>query len=513
MKKIYLIIFIVAVSITSCSDFLDVSPDNRALVDSEKKITSLLVSAYSDQSYWLLCELSSDNADDNGGTWTSISPLEMQAFTWAETSEDQEDSPQAIWDGYYHAIASANQALQAINELGNPESLNPQKGEALICRAYSHFILVNVFCKAYGNTSTTDLGIPYMEKTETHVSPKYERGNVEDVYTKINADIEAGLPLIDDKIYSVSKFHFNKKAAYAFASRFNLFYRKYDKVINYAKTVLSNSPTSVLRDWKYGGSLSYNDNFRPDWYVSKDNKASLLYLSTFSLWGRIHGPYSSGSQFAHNSFISATETLGSSGPWGTYNSFYFKRASYSSLPKDISRKYAEYFEYTDPVNGIGYAHIVQTEFTTDETLLCRAEAYALKKDFVNAAKDLTTFMNAYSSAGSSMTQANINSYYNNLAYYTPKVPTPKKQLNADFTIEPGEQENFIHCILHIRRILTMHEGLRWFDIKRYGIELYRRKVEDGLISVSQNKLTVDDPRRAIQLPQNVINAGITANPR
>jgi len=512
INNIILISFI-TLSLVSCNDFLNVSPDNRALVDSEKKITSLLVSAYPDQSAWLMCELSSDNADDNGGTFTYETPLEQQAFTWSDATEKEQDSPQAIWDGYYHAIASANEALQAINDLGNPKSLDAEKGEALISRAYCHFVLANVFCKSFGNSSSTDLGIPYMEKTETTVAPIYERGNLADVYSKINSDIQTALPLIDDQIYSVPKFHFNRKAAYAFATRFNLFYRNYDKVIEYANVVLTSDPLSVLRDWKYGGTLSNNDNFRPDWYIGKDNRATLLNITTQSLWGRIHGPFSSGSKYSHNSNISDNETLSSSGPWGSYAAFYFTRASYSSIPKVISRKFAEYFEYTDPVNGIGFPHIVQTEFTTDETLLSRAEVYALKKDYDNATKDLATFMTAYSTAGTQITRSNVNIYYNNLAYYTPIKPTAKKHLNPDFLLEAGEQENFIQCILHTRRILTMHEGLRWFDIKRYGIELNRRTVEGNIITVSQNKLTVDDPRRAIQLPQNVINAGLTANPR
>ncbi len=508
------IIAVVAVLFVSCGDFLEVSPDNRALVDTDSKITNLLVSAYPDQSAWLLCELSSDNADDNGSTWTTTTALEKQAFTWSDASEDQQDSPQAIWDGYYHAIASANQALQAINDLGNPTRLNAQKGEALICRAYCHFVLVNVFCKSYGANSSADLGIPYMSKTETKVSPHYERGNVADVYSKIDADIQAALPLIDDQIYSVIKYHFNRKAAYAFATRFNLFYRNYNKVIEYAQNVLTSDPLSVLRDWQYGGTLSNNDNFRPDWYIGNDNRATLLDITTQSLWGRVAGPSFGGSKYSHNAMIADNETVSSSGPWGSSGMFYFRSASYSQIPKVISRKFVEYFEYTDPVNGIGYPHIVQAEFTTDEALLCRAEAYILKKDYDNATKDLATFMTAYSSAGALMTRTKINSFYSGIGYYTPTIPTVKKHLNPDFVIETGEQENFIDCVLHLRRILTIHEGLRWFDVKRYGIELNRRTIEGNTnISVSSDTLKVNDPRRAIQIPQNVINAGITANPR
>lgn len=511
INKVFILASI-AITIISCNDFLDVAPDNRALVDTDKKISNLLVSAYPEQSAWLLCELSSDNADDNGGTWETTTALEKQAFTWSDPTEIEQDSPQAIWDGYYHAIAAANQALQAINELGNPQRLDAQKGEALICRAYCHFVLANVFCKSYGNTSSSDLGIPFMDKTETKVSPIYDRGTVADIYAKIDLDINTALPLIDDQIYSIPKYHFNLKAAYAFATRFNLYYRNYDKVIEYAQTVLGNDPALVLRDWQYGGKLSYNDNFRPDWYIGKDNRATLLNITTQSLWGRVFGLSFKGSKYAHNQGIAYYETTDSQGPWGSAGVFYFGSASYSEIPKVISRTIVEYFEYTDPVNGIGFPHIVQTEFTTDETLLCRAEAYALKKQYDNATKDLSAFMKAYSTAGSLITRSKINSYYSAVAYYTLLKPTAKKLLHPDFTIEAGEQENFINCTLHMRRILTIHQGLRWFDIKRYGIKIYRRTVDKTPI-IAQDSLMANDPRSAIQLPQNVINAGITANPR
>jgi hypothetical protein len=76
-----------------------------------------------------------------------------------------------------------------------------------------------------------------------------------------------------------------------------------------------------------------------------------------------------------------------------------------------------------------------------------------------------------------------------------------------------EQESFLHCILHLRRIELLYEGLRWFDVKRYGIEITRRTIDANLNVREVDKLAVDDPRRAIQLPADVITAGLTPNPR
>jgi hypothetical protein len=72
----------------------------------------------------------------------------------------------------------------------------------------------------------------------------------------------------------------------------------------------------------------------------------------------------------------------------------------------------------------------------------------------------------------------------------------------------------IQCVLGFRRIEGFALGLRWWDVKRYGIEIWRRTMNaNGTPGRLDDVLLVDDPRRAIQLPREVIDAGLTANPR
>ena len=142
-------------------------------------------------------------------------------------------------------------ALKAIEEKGNPASLNPQRGEALVCRAYCHFMLATIFCNAYDTHASESLGIPYMEDVETTVSPRYERGTLEEVYRKVERDLLEGVELISDDGYSVPKYHFTRKAAYAFAARFYLYYMKpdfsnCDRVIDFATRVLGSNPLSLI---------------------------------------------------------------------------------------------------------------------------------------------------------------------------------------------------------------------------------------------------------------------------
>lgn len=72
----------------------------------------------------------------------------------------------------------------------------------------------------------------------------------------------------------------------------------------------------------------------------------------------------------------------------------------------------------------------------------------------------------------------------------------------------------LQCVLNAKRIATMHDGLRWWDVKRYGMEIVRREIgQNGTPVRLLDVLKVKDPRRAIQIPQQSRDAGTTPNPR
>ena len=116
--------------------------------------------------------------------------------------------------------------------------------------------------------------------------------------------------------------------------------------------------------------------------------------------------------------------------------------------------------------------------------------------------------------GVQLTFEDIAEFYSSIEYYTPLKPTPKKKINPYFEIDTEKAEPMLQCLLQLRRVLTVHEGLRWQDINRYGIVIYRRRINaNGSITAITDTLQLDDQRRAIQLPSDVISAGITPNPR
>ena len=69
-------------------------------------------------------------------------------------------------------------------------------------------------------------------------------------------------------------------------------------------------------------------------------------------------------------------------------------------------------------------------------------------------------------------------------------------------------EPYLQCVLHFRRIENIHNGMRWFDIKRYGLEITHVIGTDRV-----ENLTMLDSRKAIQIPAEVIAAGMEPNER
>ena len=522
-----------AFALTSCNEWLDVMPDNRAEIDTEEKVEKLLVSAYPENAYIVMTELSSDNVDDFGEDSPYQERIYAQLYQWAEVTETDNEDPKSVWSALYGAITNANQAIVSIEAMGaDTPRLKASLGEALLCRAYNHFMLASVFCKAYNPaTASTDLGIPYMSKPETELNPKYERGTLKQVYDAIAADLERGLPLVSDAFYSIPKYHFNEKAAYTFASRFYLNAGDWDKCIECANKVLGSAPKELLRDYATLASLPKDLAVVGPQYNSTNAKNNFLIQTGYSALGLLFGPYYYESRITGGNMLMQTELLNRA-PWGQYGastSSYNYNKMYKLTPyiyaatgfdKTIFPRLNYLFEYTDPVAGIGYYRTIYAAFTAEEALLNRAEAYIMKEQYDLALADINLWtvntLNPSYCTNVTLTEDVIQAWVDSMEYYTDDKPTPKKALNPVlFTLpEDGKMETYIHALLYIRRVEFYMMGMRWFDVKRYGIEITRRRLGTTLdVLETYDRLTKDDPRRALQLPKDVITAGLTPNPR
>ena len=420
-------------------------------------------------------------------------------------------------------IATANKALEAIDEMGGAttETLRACRGEALLCRAYAHFMLANLFCMAYNKeTSATDLGIAYMTHSSETLDENPSRGNVKQVYEQIEKDILEALPLVTSN-YSVPKYHFTPKSAYAFACRFYLYYEQWDKAIEYANLCLGSTPETMLRDWSYMATMTQDYTAITQHYIDASLNANLLLLTSYSYMGIVFGPYRFLSRYSHGKYLARHEDGEADNIWGSAP-LYQEMSTYAAtnLDKTIFWKLPYMFEYYDAVAGTGYYRTVYPAFTSDETLLNRAEAYVLTGQYEKAAADLTLWMQNFVQTTLVLTPQLIQDFYNAIDYsYSDErgiESTIKKHLNPKFDIgeEGGVKEAMLQCVLGFRRIETLQMGQRWYDVKRYGIEIVRRIINAMDEPEEQTDvLKQDDPRRAVQIPLKPRAAGVVPNPR
>ncbi len=512
-----------ATCMTSCDDFLDTNPDNRATIDNEQKVENVLVGAYPDKDHIYVAELVSDNIDDYGENNPETERFCEDTWAWKDEKENDNESLNDFWESSFVSISAANEALKAIAKLPESSAMKEAKGEALMCRAYNYFMLANMFCMPYDKAKNDkQLGLPYLTEPEVKLNPTYKRGNMTELYNHIQADIEEGLPLVNGSYYTVPKYHFNKRAAYALATRFYLFTEQWEKAIDAATMCLGDNPAAMLRDWKAMAAMTQSFDAISYQFINADENANLLLLTSYSGAGLFFGPYRYNSRYSHGKYLAEREDIRATQLWGGYTSFYVTPKAYAAtnLDKTVFWKLPYIVEYTDPVAKIGYYRTVYPTLTTDETLLSRAEAYIMLKQYDKACADMNMWMHSMTKSQTVITPDLVNSFYNQAKYSYSDAngleSQLKKHLNPAFAIdaEGSTQENMLQAVLTFRRTETMHMGLRWFDIKRYGIEIPRRVMNaDGVPAKKVDFLSKDDPRRALQLPNKVLDAGLEKNPR
>ena len=544
------------VSLSSCKDFLDTMPDTRVELTSVEKARMLLVDSYPAYNPTVVGELTSDNMEDNNtadskGTRFNLKPYDRaddELFAFEQVmSNSSSDYPSGLWNGYYGSIAGANAALECLDKLQErvkagetveDANLIPAvRAEALMIRAYSNFMLANIFCMPYRGPelSKAEQGLPYPIKPETTVKPHYDRLNLAELYDRIQADIDEALPLIDNSIYTVPKYHFNQQAAYAFAARFYLWKRDYKKVLEYCNRAFGGEGANVeqyMSDiWANAGDFYYISDFGL-YYLGTDKLRNFLITATYSQAWR---HYVGGLRYAVNRDAKRSTIQG---PGPTWDGFSFRNSqtgeTFSMHPAfngtcglNGKSQYGSYFagnaceqfEYTNKIAGIGYTHVTRGELTGEETLLMRAEAKLFLGDKAGAIADLAIWEKArrdcpgavgHEDTFKELTEAVINRFYidRDPGFGIAKPIHIDEVYPCDYALT-ADMMGVMQCIQHFRRIESVHTGMRFFDLKRLGIEWSHKIGPENRIET----MTLFDPRRAIQIPNEVVAAGFEPNKR
>lgn len=127
---------------------------------------------------------------------------------------------------------------------------------------------------------------------------------------------------------------------------------------------------TTTKEWTYG-------------YISADEPANLLLITNRSLYGRVGNQ-----RYGITNDIFRSQLAWSYFPGNKQLTVYNTVFHYNYMSYFIP-KMTEIFEITNQIAQTGQPHVVIPAFTTDETLLCRAEAHVLKQEYEAAATDLS----------------------------------------------------------------------------------------------------------------------------
>lgn len=525
MKKIIYHVIglgLISLSLVSCDRFLSQAPDDRTQINDVPAAKELAVTAYPEYHYAPLFELRCDNVADLSSRLSPFNSFDENMYLYEETVKSTyQDSPQGYWRSCYEAVAAANQVLYDLDRVGaKGEQADATRGEALVARAYAMYMLAQTFTIPYDPTTAgKDLGLPYPLVPENKLIQEYERGTLQELYDKIAKDFEEGSKLIRDD-YSVVKYHFNRQATAAFGTRLYRTLQKWDKVIELGNEAMGNDPSLYVRTINDPNSfyMGTTSEMAQIWGMETE-PANFLVSVLVSSWCRNYqGRWRYGASWPAEGRPGLARTifwgpnfLNTPEP-GKVNKVQAAYPFYGSAYNAFAPKIEEHFEMTDKTTQTGFIHTQAILFSGDEVLFNMAEAYTMKNDFAKVEQLLqifvSHFMKGYDESDPlyKVTKEKIVNFYQDKVGKILPDPVYGIEINTfnpSFETTP-EQEMYLRACVDMKRIATIHDGMRWMDNRHFRMDIVHNVLSQGNAKQEYIVLRGTDPRYAYQLPSNVL---------
>lgn len=493
MKKTHIIYSIVLLFSFGCSDYLEETPDNRIEANTLDKTAELLVRAYPRGDYFFTDWMTDDVEFIN----TNSQETHMtDAFMWKELDElDDYNTPGNYWNGAYEAIAQANAALEALEniETEDVDYKKSIKGEALLCRAYAHFMLVSFFSNNYDPaTASSDLGVPYITQSENVLIKDYKRESVAKVFELVEKDLIDGIALLSDDYYSGSKrYHFTTTAANAFACRFYMYKREYTESIKYANLILGENTvnTNFIKDFDELGSQSGALAKRNFYILNTDASNILIVEKQVGVGLRYEYGYRTGVQQWNSLF---DKTIFGGDDLRGDNLGYYGTGDRNSIQ---APKFHEEFYKESLTATTGFPFYVQAVLRGEELVFNRIECNLELGNYNLALNDLNAMGALRHTGATDLAISDIQTFYSTLD-------------ENNNTVTPSEKDALYSLMLDEKRKEFIQEGMRWLDIKRHDISISHFTFDGREIILEANDL-----RKVLQIPLQASSREIVKNPR
>lgn len=360
-------------------------------------------------------------------------------FTWDINTSPSSSYNYGVWKTYYQFILNANLILELLDKNFNNSTeakAKHIKGEALCFRAWSHFQLVQYYAKRYSAGATNDQpGVPYRESS---VANEMARNTVEEVYEKINKDLDNAIQLLEG-FKPIDITHYTQKIAYGLKARVALVQQNYSAAAeNAIKAIeIAEADGHYLMDKSElnNGFATITTSTKDALYAAKTLSDHTVYF--YSFYSYMSWNFNSSSVRTGIKCISNTtyDLMSKSDLrrkwWDPTGEADVPSSSYNKR-KYQNRKFTARAT-SDAVGDVAFMRL-------SELYLIAAEAYARTGDNVNAKKYFHIFV---------------------------------AERDPEYVDSGNTGDSLAEEIMTHRRIELWGEGFRWFDLKRLNLPCIR----------------------------------------
>ena len=258
MKRIViLMVMFVAVSISSCKKYLEVTPQfvlgDNLVVSNLDGLQTAVIGAFSQMASANLygggiianSELLADYVATSPGSSVVQSDFALGPM-YLHQMNAYNSQAGGMWSDGYAAINTANTVLHYLPNFQsqNPTTCNLLKGECLFIRAAMHYELVRMFAQPWDPiSSNTQLGVPIrLTIGTTTAGQSTPRSTVAQVYAQVIADLKSADSLLNPTNFPTgSPDWVSKYAAEAFLAKVYFTQSDFNNASTYATKVINNS--------------------------------------------------------------------------------------------------------------------------------------------------------------------------------------------------------------------------------------------------------------------------------
>ncbi len=480
MKTRYkiLALSLVVLVFSGCKKFLDKSYDNRISPTLTEHFAQLMTDGYP-----LRHELFTDILTDDYQYYATLAQasindrfLPMYLYK-DEYPQNIPTGPENAYAEFYSKIYRANLVIEGVlkSERGSDSYKAAVMGEALMVRAYCHFLLVNLFGQHYDKaTAATDLGVGIVTTVSKENQVLVKRSTVQQVYDQIEKDAISGLDYMKKGEADLSKnpYHFSLASANAFMTRVKLYKGEWEEAVKYADEVIKIKGRTTRN---LAADLALISQFSREYYAT-------MYMDPPSHPNILLSSYSTNLSVLTPTGYTLCGFFPTDQLRGTFTNTDRRRTLLIAVGTVIDNQVVATKYNTQPNNPNSFVRTAH--FTTDEVLLNRAEA--VLRSIAGTVEDALADVNVFRAAR-----------------YTTYTPIAA----ADVT-----KEQLLAIVMDERRKEFLNEGLRWFDVKRLKIKV-EHVLGRGLPVAATLEAT--DLKKALQIPltEQLGNPGIQLNPR